>query len=59
MIPPSYERKLLLMQSCVETDRSEMHTSRLSNGQNLQRPQKNHELHVIILMMSDSNSHWR
>lgn len=44
-------RKFIVIQSSVETDRTEIYTPRLSIGRNLQRPKKNHGLHEINMMM--------
>uniref|UniRef100_K1PT35 Uncharacterized protein n=1 Tax=Magallana gigas TaxID=29159 RepID=K1PT35_MAGGI len=43
----------------VKTDRTQiyMYTSHLLIGRNLQRPEKNHGLHKITMMVSYSNSH--
>lgn len=49
----------LLIQSCVETDRTKINSPRLSTGWNIKQPKKSYELHEIIMLMSDSSSQRR
>lgn len=59
-IIPSFSYGIwLLIQSCVETDRTKINSPRLSIGWNLKQPKKSYELHEIIMLMSDSSSQRR